>query len=421
MKKTNHRRLLTSVLNNIGSNIKNFTMIESSFYDLPIYLELLPNIQTLVLYNMTYDKMPPIKSLSLENLRNMEILCCDRRVTEVLNAFPENVLEKLKVSGAVTPIELFIRNQKTLKNLSITSDNDGFDLSYFKDLKLECFDTDISGNLDVFLQSQPQLQKLTLCELYIEDNAFHYVTQLKLLSKLKIDVERISASAMSGLKHLTNLKSLDLMNMDRDEYSGHITELSRMKNDTLNVLIIEFPYQEVPCYDFIALRENFKKISSINITLKSVTNEHIHPFITSVDTLFAKYWLDFMEDDFYGEFNNFDVNETNLEMKSMNIRGMNLKFENLSQLMTNFPNLVSLALRFDGYVRDEHIEQILIGLPKLQVFRVSRCCRLSLKIVDIIKEHGKHLANISMAGIEDFTKLQFDDAFKNYPQDILFS
>ena len=198
-------------------------------------------------------------------------------------------------------------------------------------------------------------------------------------------------------------------------------ELNHIKNDNLNTLIIQLPYQEVPTFEFLGLAKSFKNLSTIDITLKNVTNEHIHPFITTVQSMIVKYWLDFMEDDFYGDFNYFNINESNLQLKSLNLRGMKLKFEDLPLVITNFPNLLSIALRFDGYVRDEHIEQMLIGMPKLKLLTVSRCCRLTIKVVDIIKEHGKHLEKVSMAGIEDFTKLEFDEAFRYYPQDINFS
>ena len=413
--------ILPSVLENIGTNVKKFTMKECSLCDLSVCLRLLPNIKKLFLYNLVYKNEPQIDRISLQMLREMEILCCDNRITQVLQAVPENVLEKLKILGALPPIDQFVMKQKNLKILNISSADNISYLINFQDLKLITFDTDDFGNLIPFLRSQPQLHNLTLSSSNIDDATFSCVTQFKLLINLRINVEGISRNAIRTLNQLKNLKSLVIMNMNNEDYQGEITEICQIKYEKLTVLIIKFPYLDVPSSDLIEIARNYTKLTLLDITLKVVTNDHIRPFINKVKTLLVKYWLDFMEDDFFGDFNYFDINEKNPQLKELHLRGMKLKFDDLPMVIKNYPNLKSLALRFDGYVLDQHIEQILIGMPHLQLLKVKRCCRLTIAIVDIIKKHGKNLKEVSMTGIEDFSKYQFDQAFKDYPQDIHLS
>ncbi|CAO1410922.1 unnamed protein product [Diamesa hyperborea] len=369
VRKVKERGLLTSVLQTIGPNIKRFTMKECSLHDLSVCLSLLPNIEKLFLYNIIYESVPVIDSFSLNKLREMEVLCCDYRITQVLRAFPDNVLEKLKILGALSPIELFVMRQRSLKILTITSADNSNYLFNFKDLKLVSFDSDDSGNLIPFLRSQPQLNNLTLSALNIDDATFHCVTQFKCLINLRINVEGVSRYAVRALNQLTNLQSLVIMNMNNEEYQGEITELSEIKHDNLTVLIIKFPYLNVPSSDLINIAANFKNLEILDITLKVVTNEHIRPFITTVKKMIIKYWLDFMEDDFFGDFIHFDINERNHELTELHLRGMKLRFEDLPMVIRNYPNLKFLALRFDGSVRDKHIKQILVGMPHLLSLR----------------------------------------------------
>lgn len=411
-------QLIISVLEKIGSEVKLFIMDDGSLYDLSKYLRHLPNVQILILSNMRYEKLPELEEFSLEHLKTLEMSFCDYRITKLLKAFPENVLKKLSIKGAIHPIENFIMTQRNIKILYITSED--FDLIHLKDLKLEAFDTDVIDSLEEFLKHQPKLREVTLSSLSITDRYFHFVTQLQLVFILKINVESISSGALCEIASLKKLKVLEIINFDKEEYEGHITELSQITNLQVAFLTIQFPYQEIPSSDMVRIGENFKCINSIDITAKNVTDEHIRPFITKVISVTVQNWLDLMHDDFYGGFNHFNMNIQNCNLKVLNIRGMKLQFEDLPRLVQNFPNLIYTALKFDGYVRDEHIEQLVVGMPDLRCIMTSQCCRLTIKIADILKQYGKNFEEIHLLGVEDFNKAQFDEALRSHPRDIIF-
>jgi hypothetical protein len=344
-----------SVTHLTWSNNKKLQMEENELLEM---LHLMPDLEDLRMISWQGNLSTGFGTNSttkLLKLRKLHLIGCDCSVFDCLaKTLSLNSLVELKLEGMTIPEEAskrFVGEQTTIEALDVSQNT--FSSMDFHSLKLKQLRYNMpdgsEGNhrsmFKALLQSQENLESLDILWCTIDDEIFKEITELQQLTALKMNIYNVSLNSLFKIVNLINLKSLRLIHVEEESFEA-LSEMSLLKLPVEHLtlsLVVELPQQT---YRQLGENLNLKSLS-----IRTGTSHEITFFLEAFPTLeylrirfgFNGTKVEFHEV-FSGESLKVHKNMKNLDLCAGFMARKFVPVEDLSKLLSCFPNLEKLKL-----------------------------------------------------------------------------
>lgn len=387
-------------------------------------LNRVPNVKSLLLSDLWCPQEWPIRNfneLNLTKLQDLKIDYCESIFIEVFIDLPENVLVNLFIcSKKLKFVEDIFQKQKQIKNLdlscSVYESHEHLNLHPLNLTHLRFVNK--NGSTSEFiniLRSQPNLLSLDLTGHKSKYILLKEIANLKHLSVLKLNVEKLSAEEFLTFK-VDSLTELEI-EFDNPTSTTHITDLSHSKNLKLTSLKLKFYEQILDAEVMTRLAKNNPNLKLIEIENYNLNELIVCAFLKNCKNL-ETLRTSFSNSDsaINGTFN-ASFNETGMEnskLKELKLFGIKLDPDIvLKQICVNYPNLEVIAFNCVPKFSNDDLQHLLQRCTKLRDVELQDCPNLTLYSLEIVMKYGKNIENLTTPSwLNDFAMEIFGGRLK---------
>lgn len=342
--------------------------------DLMKILELVPNVEELILLNVSIlARLPPSSSLppmNLRQLKKLDLNHCSFESSTLLDRIPADVLSDLVFtfdSLNETIYQDFFNRQTKIKRLEIFENHEiNFDHLELEHLK-------ISSDIDyvTMLTHQKKLKFLDFTISYIDGKVFYAVLQLKDLEVFRTLIDQVPCAIFQQVDQLNQLKELRIDSHSSYDY-GHLRALSKMRGMQLEKLTLYFPMQKVPEDILIQISVNFLELKHIQLVNRSIQNLiTIAQHVPKLESILM---------DFYGMFYTPDI----LQIDDYRCRHENLRKIVINSLYTTDVQYTQALLKFCNLC------------PNLERISLSKLTQMKLNDLEQLLSEHHRLIHLSL-------------------------
>lgn len=369
-------------------------------------LNLFPNLKSLMLSDLMCFQETPIRNFNELNLTKLQELKIDSCISEFIEVFidlPENVLVNVFICCRnLKFVEDIFQKQKQIKNLdlscSVYQSREYMNLDLLNLTHLRYVNKNgATSEFIKILRSQPNLLSLDLTGHKTNYRLLKEIANLKHLSVLKLNVEKLSAEEFLTLK----VDSLTELEIEYDHHisTAHITDLSHSKNLKLTSLTLKFYQQHLDAEVLIRLAKNNPNLKLIEIENYYLNELSVCAFLKHCKNL-ETLRISFSKSDsvINGTFN-ASFNEKGMEnpkLKELKLFGIKLDSEIvLEQMCVNYPNLEVIAFNCATKLSDDDLQHLLQKCTQLRDVELQDCPNLTFNSLDIVMKYGKNIESLT--------------------------
>lgn len=404
---------ILSVLETFSSTIKILKLVFVDTDELTFgkIFSLTPNIVRLDLYGIAFNsvqqssKKPRCNDdYNLKNLKSLTIIRCDKKVAEVVNHLPVEVLTELDIACQWNTMTAALTRQSNVRKLVLGYADHGDDkldqlaLDIFDKVKLESLEVRPWRINKATIAEQTTLKSLVVIDENLVD--VRVVNSIASLSELEKLETNITGIPVASIRMMLKLKKLQNLLVQYDAYDGTDELQALIASDNTSIKTMSLKWQAKMSADFMySLAKSLPNLNHFNVLPRFINSagiwigeQQLHQimchfnFVTTLSIV--------MRGDRLVE----GANYYNPKLRELSVYDTRLYLFNecLTQLIAAYPNLTKLKLEiFLVFPATLAIGPILYGLTALESLIVTSDV-LPISDLDCLLEHRDNLKLVSL-------------------------